>query len=182
MDLEPVISQDILLLSPPCKQMCVAQGPEDKLQCVYWYSQHLQRSGAFCSLFFSTSSPSPSPSPALLCCWWRDDETRREPLTVEQRSSRPRMRAGCPENAAGAAPLLGARTRAQSRDTRTRQQRRAGRGAGRYAVPGNRRVSAFRVKHYWVQFSEAARRYVAGSPHRSWAGGDHTVSCTSLQL
>ena len=124
----------------------------------------------------------PAPAPAQPCCWWRDDETRREPLTVEQRSSRPRMRGGCPENAAGAAPLLGARTRAQSRDTRTRQQRRAGRGPGRYAVPGNRRVSAFRVKHYWVQFSEAARRYVAGSPHRSWAGGDHTVSCTSLQL
>ena len=74
MDLEPVISQDILLLSPPCKQMCVAQGPEDKLQCVYWYSEHLQRSGAFCSLFFSTSSPSPSPALLLVTGWW--DETR----------------------------------------------------------------------------------------------------------
>ena len=165
MDLEPVISQDILLLSPPHVNKCVSPRVR-RTNCSVFASASTVNICKEVEHFVLCSFQHPAPSSAAGV---GDDETRREPLTVEQWSSRPRMRGGVSRECSG----RGAAARGQDPGPVSGHPHAAaalaGRWAGRYAVPWNRRVSAFRVKHYWVQFSEAARRYVAGSPLRSWA-------------
>ena len=88
MDLETVISQDILLLSPPRVNKCVSPGSGGQtavclLVLVQWTSAKKWN-----ILFFVLFNIQPQPQPQI-CCWWRGwgDETRAlDSRAVEQQA------------------------------------------------------------------------------------------------